>query len=527
VTSTADAHDGAPARLGLAVSTREPLVRQLRAPLREQLEPGSVVGGRYRVEAFVADGAFGAVYRATDLDVPGHVVALKLMHRPAASEEERARALREAQLIAAVSHPSVVSFKDHGLHRGRFFIVMPWYEGETLGQRLVRRGPLASRRDALRIFKQLAEALAAMHERGVVHRDVKPENILLATLGAGQPELPVLLDLGVGGSGDEALRGFTAAYVSPEMARAHCAEEGLSEPAPRVDGKADVYALCLTLFDALSPVARPVPPEGATAYALRERARGGVELPEVPELADILPTLRTWLALDPEARPSAVELALALPVLTRAEERRAERRRILRRSVPWVLLMAGLMVLLGHAWFTERAQSHTKDRQIEQQAMAIDEAREALDLLASGPIRPEDVVTLQRKNRALEQALREERERRGELERDLAREAAARDGWQAKVDGAEERVVLLERELAKAEERLRVVGDASAEHERALAKLEREYELMLTSQKREKTDLAGLVRRLVEERDRLSERLSSPLRERAARASSREEPPAE
>jgi serine/threonine protein kinase len=506
-----DSEEHRPATAG---STFSAASRRAREGERERLAPGSTVGGRYRIEAFVADGAFGAVYRATDLDVPGHVVALKLMHRPAASDEERARAMREAQLIAAVSHPSVVSFKDHGLHRGRFFIVMPWYEGETLAQRLLARGPILARREALRIFRQLAEALAAMHERGVYHRDVKPENILLATLGAGQPELPVLLDLGVSGADDDALLGFTVAYVAPEMARAHAAEAA-GQPIELVDGKADVYALCLTLFDSLSPQHRPLPLDTATSLALRERAKAGVELPDVPELADILPAMRKWLAQDPTARPTAAELASELRILTRREEARSERKRLLRRVLPLTLIMAAFVAVLGHAWFRERAKSDNKDRKIEQQAMAIDVAREALDLLAEGPIRPEDVVALQRKNRALEQALREERDQGAERERSLLADLAKADAFRLKAESAEERVVWLERELDGVESRLAKVTEERAERERELTRLQRDYERMLTAQRSEKADLAGLVRRLVEERDGLSERLLALSRDRA------------
>jgi hypothetical protein len=96
------------------------------------LAEGTVIGDRYRIEKHVGSGAFGAVYRASDLEVPGHELALKLLHQVARSDEARAAAMRELRNIAAVFHPSIVQFKDLGWHEGRLWFVMPWYDGETL-----------------------------------------------------------------------------------------------------------------------------------------------------------------------------------------------------------------------------------------------------------------------------------------------------------------------------------------------------------------------------------------------------------
>ncbi|MEO0326152.1 MAG: protein kinase, partial [Myxococcota bacterium] len=93
---------------------------------------GLVIDGRYALETHLGSGSFADVYRARDVAVEGHQVALKLLKRPAGSDLERDNALRELRLIAAVSHPSIVQFKDHGWHEDRFWFVMPWYEGESL-----------------------------------------------------------------------------------------------------------------------------------------------------------------------------------------------------------------------------------------------------------------------------------------------------------------------------------------------------------------------------------------------------------
>jgi serine/threonine protein kinase len=388
--------------------------RRRRTPA--QIGVGSVIGGRYQITRFVAEGAFGAVYQAQDLDVSGHVVALKLMHRAPASEQERQMHVREVQLIAAISHPSVVSFKDHGLHHDRLYIVMPWYEGETLAARL-KRGPLA-RREALRIFQQLARALGAVHDRGIRHQDVKPENILLARFGEGQEDFPVLLDLGVGAFHHEFVPAFTPAYVAPEMARQHLeVTEGWNGAA--VDGKSDVFALALTLFDALAPGARELSSYDSSLGALTRRSREGVALPSREELADVLPALTRWLSVDPAERPSAQELVRELEVLTRAEDRRAERKRVAWRVGP--LLSAALIaaIVLGLQLHGERVASRVKDARIEQQAAELDSAREAQE--ESVTHTRGDASELQRLRRLL---MRSEAQRR-ELLRKLEQQSAA------------------------------------------------------------------------------------------------------
>lgn len=477
-----------------------------RDPLRERVLLGTVVGGRYRLSAFVAEGAFGAVYRADDIEITGHVVALKLMHRPSASEDEHARCLREVQLIAAVSHPSVVSFKDHGLHRGRFYIVMPWYQGETLAERLEKRGAL-SRSEAQRIFTSLAEALAAMHERGVRHQDVKPENILLARLGEGQEDFPVLLDLGVGAFRHEQLAAFTAAYVAPEMARAHLAAAG-SSPA-KVDGKADVFALALTLFDALVPGARDMPNADGTRQTLLHRATHGADIPWTEPLRDIHAPLTRWLSLTANDRPTARELAHELSALTREQERRKERKRLWWRAGPVLAVVAVLVGVLGLQLKKERVRSQRKDVRIEQQEIEIGQAREAIDAL-SGARRAtlQDYLDLKRKAEQLTHELSGQKDKTSQLDAELAAEKLRANEEQARISGTADRVLLLEKELAETEQRYAQAEEQKNTAIRELARVRRSFEGTQAAMKSEKSDLASLVRELVKERDQLTERVS-------------------
>lgn len=411
-----------------------------------RIEIGSVVGGRYEIVEFVAEGAFGAVYRAHDVDVVGHVVALKLMHRKASSEAEHTRFLREVQLIAAVSHPSVVSFKDHGLHRGRLYIVMPWYEGETLAQRLETHGPL-SRPEAARIFKRLAAALAAMHERGIRHQDVKPDNIVLARFGAGQEDYPVLLDLGVGAFNDEQLPAFTANYVAPEMAGAHLAMCAGEKPSP-VDGKADVFALALTLVDALVPGGREMSASAGSPEALALRAEHGVELPKLAELSDVAQALTRWLSVRPEQRPTARELTTDLSILTRKEERRRERQRMLMRVGPLLGLILMVLGALAFQLRNERVSSRSKDVRIEQQAAEIGHAREAIDVLSvEQRTHQQEVEAARREKDVLEALLAREQSRKTTLERALEVEQRNARELKRSLDAASERTAAIENEL--------------------------------------------------------------------------------
>ncbi len=464
-------------------------------PLSTRLDIGSVVAGRYEIVEFVAEGAFGAVYRAHDVDVVGHVVALKVMHRPAASEAEHARNLREVQLIAAVSHPSVVSFKDHGLHRGRFYIVMPWYEGETLAQRLRAHGPL-SRKEAAAIFQPLAAALAAMHERGVRHQDVKPENIVLARFGAGQEIYPILLDLGVGAFNDEHLPAFTAHYVAPEMAHAHLALCNGEKPVS-VDGKADVFALALTLVDALAPGSRPVSPEAASPAVLAQRAEHGVVLPALPELADLQQAFARWLAVDPSERPTARELTAELAVLTRREERRRERRRVMMRVGPALGLVAILITALAFQLRTERVRSRVKDARIEQQAAEIDVARDA-------------IVALNGEQRTRAQEVRATREENGVLEAQLSREQARKRVLERVVESDQRTIKELKRQLESSGERTLQLEDTLRLLEQELSQLraEREHigEDLLRAQSTRRTMTSDLERGRLEQA-RLEEEL--------------------
>src|ERR687886_1883226 len=139
---------------------------------------GEVIAGRYELEELVGTGGMSSVYRARDRLLERDV-ALKILHDQYSRDEsyvERFR--REARAVAQLSHPNIVTVIDRGEEGGRQFIVFEYVDGENLKELVDRTGPLPVRR-AVELALQIARGLAFAHEHGLVHRDVKPQNVLL------------------------------------------------------------------------------------------------------------------------------------------------------------------------------------------------------------------------------------------------------------------------------------------------------------------------------------------------------------
>ncbi len=339
---------------------------------------GRTIAQRYILRERVGTGSFGDVYRAEDSDVPGHVVALKLLHQPAYGEDARSAVLRELRHLAAVTHPSVVHLKDHGWYEGRLWFVMPWYEGETLQER-IEREPL-TRAEARRIFEPLARAVVAIHAAGLRHQDIKPENVILARMpGVGiDDELPVLIDFGVAATEAEMLVAGTPTYFAPEVAAQFAygkytfakTEDGTSrsersttleriqaqiETAP-IGKAADVFSLALALRNSLDPSLEADIPAGATEAFIEERASAPLEGPGGRGLRYLGSSFERWLSPDPSERPSALEFAEELSILTEPEETRARRKKVRRILFFSALVLAGVMVLAFEHFQTRETQ---------------------------------------------------------------------------------------------------------------------------------------------------------------------------
>ena len=222
---------------------------------------GTLLGGRYRLEAEIGRGGMSTVYRAHDT-VLARTVAIKLMHREIATDSDQLeRFRREARAVAQLNHPHIVTVIDAGEEPagevGTPYIVLEYVEGETLKQVIRAEGPLEISK-ALAYAIEIARALGVAHEHLIVHRDVKPQNVLISSEGSAK-----ITDFGIARTLDQeglTLDGRvlgTTDYVSPEQA--------LGQP---VTGQSDLYSLGVVLYEMLTGT---VPFSGETPVAVAMR----------------------------------------------------------------------------------------------------------------------------------------------------------------------------------------------------------------------------------------------------------------
>src|ERR687897_463503 len=253
------------------------------ASVSAQLQPGTTFS-HYRVEERIGGGGMGTVYRARDTRL-GRDVAIKVINADIAGDPDRiARFHREANTVATLNHPGIVTIHDTGVEQGTTYIVTELVDGTTVRALLEREGRVGHRR-LIDIGAQVADALAAAHGAGITHRDVKPENLMLTRDGRVK-----LLDFGLAQSrGSHADRGATTTvlhtevgavlgtlgYMSPEQVR--------GEP---LDPRSDIFSLGVVLYEMASGL-RPF--EGATTADVSS----AVLREDPPPLPDSVPaTLR-------------------------------------------------------------------------------------------------------------------------------------------------------------------------------------------------------------------------------------------
>ncbi|AUX45564.1 protein kinase [Sorangium cellulosum] len=223
------------------------LVQTLSAatPARPTRQFGAVLEDRYVIQGFIGAGGMSRVYLAADSRTKEQVAVKILNHSFAVDRGQRERFLRELEVAAEIGHPNIIKVLDAGERKdGAPFIVLELLTGESLGSMLRREGAV-SEAVALPLIRQAASALSAAHAAGIIHRDVKPDNMFLVRSQAG-PRVLKMMDFGFAKlrSGPATAAGIvlgTVPYMAPEQA--------LADP---VDGRTDVYALGVTMFRMLT-----------------------------------------------------------------------------------------------------------------------------------------------------------------------------------------------------------------------------------------------------------------------------------
>ncbi len=253
--------------------------------------PGTLLSGRYRIDEPIGRGGMSTVYKAFDTTLE-RAVAVKVMHQDVARDADHyERFRREARAIAKLSSPYVVGVIDAGEEDGQPFIVLEYVPGETLKQRIKGPRPLLVQ-EAVAYAIEIARGLQAAHDAGIVHRDVKPQNVLLDEEGAAR-----VTDFGIARSlADEGLTADgrvlgTTDYVSPEQALGHA-----------VTPQSDIYSLGVVLFEMLTGNV-PFQGDNQVAVAMRHVRE------ELPDVQTLRPEVSNALAAVLE-RATAKDLAV-------------------------------------------------------------------------------------------------------------------------------------------------------------------------------------------------------------------------
>ncbi len=270
-----------------------------------QATAAQIIAGRYRIAARIGSGGMGEVFRARD-QVLGRTVAIKVLPEELAARPgfvERFRA--EAKAAARLSHPNAVQVHDWGADEGSYFMVMEYVRGRTLREVLAARGRVEPAQAAA-IIGQLLAALDAAHGSGLVHRDVKPENVLVTVGGEVKVTDFGIARIAEGAATSGDMLG-TVSYAAPEQIRGEA-----------VDARADLYAAGCVLYEL---VTGSPPFEGDVAHVLNEHLTARVPAPSVeyPEAAPLDRVVAAATARDPAGRyPSAAAMRADLEEAARS-----------------------------------------------------------------------------------------------------------------------------------------------------------------------------------------------------------------
>lgn len=333
---------------------------------------GTRLNGRYRLDARIASGGMSTVYRAFD-ETLERQVAIKLMNREVSSDSDQLeRFRREARAVAQLNHPHIVGVIDAGEDEGRPYIVFEYVEGETLKERIRRHGRLAIA-EAIAYAVEIGRALGAAHARHIVHRDVKPQNVLIDEEGTAK-----VTDFGIARTLEE--EGLTADgrvlgttdYVAPEQALGQ-----------HVTGQSDLYSLGVVLYEMLTgevpfkgdnqvavamkhvretlPDVQAKRPEVSAALAaVLDRATAKRVEDRYADDAELIADLEDVLAIETARAGTATgEVTAVLKTLPTKAKRRVPFR-LRQPALAPILLIAALAVLAGAVvWLATRAHHGT------------------------------------------------------------------------------------------------------------------------------------------------------------------------
>ena len=324
---------------------------------------GTVLEAKYEITRKIGQGGMGAVYEATHKLIGKRVAVKVLLDKYAQKDQIVARLQQEARLASSIGHSNIIDITDIGQTRdGRMFVVMEFLEGESLGALIARSGRLDQQR-ALRIARQIASALGAAHKKGIVHRDVKPENVFLLT--RNDQDYVKVVDFGISKSlrpedGSDSPRltqtGMvlgTPLYMSPEQARGD----------EQLDHRIDVYALGVILYEM---VTGEVPYRGTNYLNILSQVLSDDPIPPSQVNKEVGPDLEAViekaLEKDRDQRYQSMEaLAADLDALmtdsmastgariTANRRKRGARRKVqsARTALRYVLWLAGLSVIVA------------------------------------------------------------------------------------------------------------------------------------------------------------------------------------
>ncbi len=381
-------------------------------------EVGETVGGHCVLRKLLGEGAFGRVFAAEQVET-GQQVALKVV---GLRRYPREYAEHELRALAAIAHPNVVQLNEHGVQATAaepyLWYTMPLYKGSDLARVLKHEGNLSLAR-AHAVFTRIAGGVCELHQAGLRHQDIKPDNIYLATMAGVSEHHPVLLDLG-GAARKDSARPLVATFpfAAPEQAEALIGGLLGDRPAP-VTEKVDVYALAATLLFSLIGADMPghaigqSDDDGAATPAALVKLRAQLETIHLLRAEEPLPpgtlpevkgavrehlqrAFKHWLAPKPEDRASAPEFLDELGVLLESDAEAAKQSaaRELRRKLVAVTLGLSAAVALGglagyqwHERTMNEANRATTDalKKADDAAAELDRASSNLDKIVADP----------------------------------------------------------------------------------------------------------------------------------------------